>query len=42
MTSESRTLYVLLGDWVGIASVLAILVLATALVIRSRRSPSSG
>jgi apolipoprotein N-acyltransferase len=42
MTSEARTLYVALGDWVGIASVLATLVLATALVIRSRRSPSAG
>ena len=41
VTSEARTLYVRLGDWVGIASVLATLVLATALVIRSRRSPSS-
>lgn len=42
MTSEARTLYVALGDWVGIASVLATLVLATALVIRSRRLPSAG
>ncbi len=40
-TSEARTLYVGLGDWVGIASVLATVVLATALVIRSRRSASS-
>jgi apolipoprotein N-acyltransferase len=42
VTSGARTLYVVLGDWVGIASVLATLVLATALVIRSRRSPSPG